>query len=302
MTGVDVDSLYFPLKLLYGLEMEIQVKTITPAQATKWLEHNHPRNRPINWARVESFVADIHRQAWILTHQGVCFDGEGQLIDGQHRLHAIAKAGKSVQMVVATNKDGTFESPIDRGQTRSLTMITGLSRRKIGAISVLRMMEQGYQTAVPVTMEDLEEFLGHHEEHFKVLECIKGYQKLYAGCLAAVVWSLPLNRQKVTEWTEAVITGEMLGSGHPALAYRRWLEARGALKPDSWKIAMVSLNSIRHFLTGNQLSRAFSGPAGYRAITAQRRKMRVPNTPTTALVPGLSFTPTKGEPIEAENG
>lgn len=40
-----------------------------------------------------------------LTHQGIAIGVDGTLLDGQHRLLAIAKAGISVPIVIATNCD-----------------------------------------------------------------------------------------------------------------------------------------------------------------------------------------------------
>ena len=62
------------------------VVSITPAKARKWLEKNHPRNRPVSWSRVEAFANDMLDGNWRLTHQGICFDGDGFLVDGQTRL------------------------------------------------------------------------------------------------------------------------------------------------------------------------------------------------------------------------
>ena len=44
----------------------------------------------------------IKNGEFTLTHQGIAFDEDGNLIDGQHRLHAIIKAGIAVKMEVSS--------------------------------------------------------------------------------------------------------------------------------------------------------------------------------------------------------
>lgn len=276
-------------------KLTTETKTVTPTMAKRFLEKNHPKNRPIQWGRVEAFVADMQRGAWKLTHQGICFDAEDYLIDGQHRLQAIVKSGVAVEMLVVHNAVGEFEAPIDRGQPRSLTLITGKTRRQIATISLLRQFEQGYQSTTPVTMEDLEQFSARHAEGIQQLEAIRGSSRFMAGTAAALAWALPGDTLKVTAWANAALTGEMLSKGDPALAYRRWLEREKQRRPSPWTAAMATFNCIRSHLTDMKLASVYTGESGFRAITARRRKLGIEHTPSTDLVPGLSLKPSRGE-------
>ncbi len=72
---------------------------ITPTMAKAWLaEAGH--NRRVNQAVVIKYAGDMKDGLWTLTHQGIAFDENGRLIDGQHRLHAIIMAGFAVMMMV----------------------------------------------------------------------------------------------------------------------------------------------------------------------------------------------------------
>lgn len=55
------------------------------------------------------------------------FDAGGQVLDGQHRLYAIAQAGKTVKMMVETGADRKSMIKVDRGCPRSIKDILGLS-------------------------------------------------------------------------------------------------------------------------------------------------------------------------------
>jgi hypothetical protein len=69
------------------------------------------------------FLADsIIRGEWQLTHQGIALDGPldtGFLLDGQHRLNAIVKAGISVWIYVFEGLPRTAFPVLDTGKRRS---------------------------------------------------------------------------------------------------------------------------------------------------------------------------------------
>lgn len=97
----------------YNLVMEV-----TPVLATRWLEGN-THNRPVSQAHVDRLAQDILNGRWRLTHQGVAFDTEGLLIDGQHRLWAIIEANTPVQMRVFYNEPPENKGVLDSGERRS---------------------------------------------------------------------------------------------------------------------------------------------------------------------------------------
>lgn len=77
--------------------MELEGKTvlITPEMAEEFLKHN-TRNRNIRLPYVEELATYMRQGKWDVTHQGIGFYEDGTLFDGQHRLHAIIKAGVPV--------------------------------------------------------------------------------------------------------------------------------------------------------------------------------------------------------------
>src|SRR5262249_29433317 len=156
---------------------------------------------------------------WKLTHQGICFDANGFLIDGQHRLHAIVMAGKSVQMIVAHNRGAAFHDPIDRGRARSLSTILGMRHTVVAAINVMRMFEMGTYVHSPLTIAEAE---GVHERHHlqlaKAIEAGKG--KLKSGTLAACAWAIPVHERATMDFAKKVATGEMIAGRDPAYALR----------------------------------------------------------------------------------
>ena len=84
------------------MAMETKTVMITPEMAKEWLTHNMAGNRPVQKGTVHSYARQMRNGSWNLTHQGIAFDENGELIDGQHRLRAIIEASVPVEMNVST--------------------------------------------------------------------------------------------------------------------------------------------------------------------------------------------------------
>ena len=67
--------------------------------AAEWLARN-TFNRNLSQHSVNRYASDMSAGNWTLTHQGIAFDDQGVLVDGQHRLAAIIKSGVDVRMMV----------------------------------------------------------------------------------------------------------------------------------------------------------------------------------------------------------
>ncbi|HBT77301.1 MAG TPA: hypothetical protein DEB39_10360 [Planctomycetaceae bacterium] len=122
------------------------IVTVTPAMAKEWLKHNS-FNRPLKPRLVDKYVRQILAGHWQRTHQGIAFNAEGIIIDGQHRLTAIIKTGQSVPMLVFLNENKLAHESIDNGKTRSLLDVVRLELNdntiKSKHISALKAMWAG---------------------------------------------------------------------------------------------------------------------------------------------------------------
>lgn len=95
------------------------VELIGPAEARAILAENRG-NRPLAESRVKALASMILSGDWQTTHQGIAIAEDGRLLDGQHRLNAIIRAGVPVRIMVTRDMDaGTF-AVMDRGGTRTL--------------------------------------------------------------------------------------------------------------------------------------------------------------------------------------
>jgi len=100
------------------MKMETKVETISPATAREWLLLNKS-NRPVTRLRVLRLIDAINKGQYKLTGEAIKFNGNGDLIDGQHRLLAVVESNKSVQCLVIRGLDSDIFKVIDSGKPRT---------------------------------------------------------------------------------------------------------------------------------------------------------------------------------------
>ena len=98
---------------------EVILETITPAQASKWLQ-TMVNNRTLSQGKAIEYAIAIDDARWVVNGETIKFDTEGRLFDGQHRLQACVLAEKSFKSYVAYGiADPDAFSTVDVGKTRT---------------------------------------------------------------------------------------------------------------------------------------------------------------------------------------
>lgn len=123
-----------------------KVMLVTPDLALQFLENNHG-NRRLRPHLVEFIASAIRRGEYKLTHQGIAFDSNGRLLDGQHRLHAIIAAGIAVPMMVTENVESDAFSVMDQGERRSMADLAGIDRRVVEPCFLAASLAHGTRRA-----------------------------------------------------------------------------------------------------------------------------------------------------------
>lgn len=94
---------------------------ITPEIASEWLTRCNHRNRKLSQEVVQRISRAIRNDQWVYNGQPIIFDVDGRLIDGQHRLSAIAKSGRPVETMVVRDIDNPLAFVTeDDGKKRTL--------------------------------------------------------------------------------------------------------------------------------------------------------------------------------------
>lgn len=130
--------------------------TVTPELAQSWLEQRAPNRNPRDM-RIARIARDIEADAWILTHQGICFrKSDGRIIDGQHRLEAIVRSGKPVLLLVTWDVSDEAMSVIDTGTSRGTADVMTISgiehaKRKIALCRAVHSIIKGPGAGATIT-------------------------------------------------------------------------------------------------------------------------------------------------------
>lgn len=110
---------------------------VTPQKAEKWLEVNVAHNRPVTQMWVESLALSMKDGTYIPTHEGIAFDTNGELCDGQHRLWAIVESDVPVHLWVCRNVPAESFKAINIGRKRDAHIVLNVARSDTDYASAL---------------------------------------------------------------------------------------------------------------------------------------------------------------------
>ena len=220
-------------------------REITPEYArrkleelAKLVEEGTFRNRPINKKLVASYASDMIRGRWGLTHQGIAFDEHGRLVDGQHRLWAVVKAGIPVTMMVTTglpaSTNGGYSIPtmdvIDCGKNRTVGQKLRISHGISGAsqvASVVRNIAYVYTNdrEIKLSVSQVLEVMDMHEPAIEMLFGVTTDSRQRVGpVLAPMAVYYMTHPEQAKSFAVSFFNKEELKKGSPVLALIKWLE------------------------------------------------------------------------------
>lgn len=134
--------------------------------ALKYLA-THRRNRDTVQSTLTQYTSDLKDEIWEVTHQGIAFDADGHLIDGRHRLTAIANADVPVWLLVTRGLPEHVIEVIDRNRVRTLAhtlQIMGFNTNTKTMSYIARRMRAGvHNPPSPMwTDRNMQEFVNTH--------------------------------------------------------------------------------------------------------------------------------------------
>ncbi len=98
-------------------ELKIEIRLVTPELAEELLKNNSI-NRQLREGVADRYSTEMINQAWKVNGEGIQFDPQGVLLNGQHRLRAIVKSGIAVPLLFIYNVPrpdlGTFDQNVPR--------------------------------------------------------------------------------------------------------------------------------------------------------------------------------------------
>jgi hypothetical protein len=264
-------------------------ETITPDTAKKYLEKN-TRNRPLMETTVDRYARMMKQGHWLLTHQGIAFSEAGDLLDGQHRLAAIARCGVPVSILVSRGLPAGQENGIsinamdviDCGKGRTvanqLFLSHGVANANLtaAACKCIGMICLGTTKVVITTPQALSILNIYGASIESVIPAVSGLKPARkSGIVGALAFARITHREVVDEFACRVSSGESLKRGDSAFAFRQWLingghYLNGGSVMQEHEIE-AALNCLLNTINGVPVLQIKRGDAGRKFFSAKQR-------------------------------
>lgn len=126
MTAVLHNNVVAPVIIPEELRMEVE--WISSEKASEWLEAYRGPNRVLSDTRVLQYQADMENGRWFFEGSPIRISSEGKLLDGRHRLTALANTvpGLTLPFVVQRGLEPEAQLYMDQGQARTVCQQIGL--------------------------------------------------------------------------------------------------------------------------------------------------------------------------------
>lgn len=132
--------------------MKTKIERISPTMAKSYLDNNYGNQRSLSESHIVHLAQQMKAGQWECNGEPIIFDDNNNLIDGQHRLHAVIRSGVPILTLVVTEvKQGAFVT-INSGKPRSnsdVFSIKGIANYNNIATCVSGVMN--YRRALKVT-------------------------------------------------------------------------------------------------------------------------------------------------------
>lgn len=226
--------------LNHGLP-QVQWINVSPELAAEWLAEWNTQNRNKRPAHVTRLARDIENGKFLVTGDTIKFDYNGRLIDGQHRLSAIVKAGRGAWMLVVTELDPDVQTVIDAGAKRSggdalkfkglgghYTVISAAARIGISRDTGKLVLASDRASATPTNPEIIE-WVSENMDIIEAAALADGYRRSIPARPAVLAYAALILRridpEQAEEFFDAIQYMRTDGKGDPRLTLSKFLSA-----------------------------------------------------------------------------
>lgn len=224
--------------------VKTQWEVITPESAEEMLTHNTHNYRAISKDIVARYVDEIQGNSWEANGDTIVFSENGTLLNGQHRLAAVIKAGKPiVSLVVRGLPDSQIFDIGRKRNTRVILLSEGYGHANSTTISAVTVLIKGFDHRKMATLSEIREVIKAEKEmlvqsyELATLETSRGVTRK-ASVMAAVFCALKMNLStpaKIQQLFKIANTGFPIEglNNTPGLALRMSLQAKSDGKWDA---------------------------------------------------------------------
>ena len=244
----------------------ITVEEIGPELAAHYLSKNMT-NRPKSRVRIAEMARDMIEGDWLVTHAGIAFDWDDELIDGQNRLEAIIKSDTTQLMAVARGLDPDARHVIDTGRPRSASDSLALLEMPDTTVlaSMAKLVILWDQGALKLSVQAVPRVTNHEVVQWVLATpeadtFRRAARRIYAagfptpsvGTLAAALMIVArINSEDCEDLIERMTNRTLLGAKDPLFTLSRRIEAAARSRETLRSPGLLAL----YFRTWNALRR-----------------------------------------------
>lgn len=228
--------------------MKAELKIITPEWARKILQEKNKGNRAMNAKHVNGLAKEIREGRWKINGDAIRINEE-RLIDGQHRLAAIALTGIAVQSFVIEGLSSDVFDTIDCGILRSPGHTLGVRGEKNSfRLASALVLTDKYMTgradkSVEYSNAEVEKLLEKYPDIRECLQVATCCKNIMPPSLLDTCYYIFSKKNKLLadEFVSKVVRGIGLEIGDPFLLLRERLVKNSTAKAKLTKPYILAL-------------------------------------------------------------
>lgn len=232
-----------------GVSMEKCV--LTPEIATLLLERN-ASNRKMNEGDIERYVGDILAGRWVFNGETIIVSRDGYLNDGQHRCHAVARAGRSIETAIVFGVDRESRTTVDGGRVRQvgdylqMEDIPNGTNVAAAARKIMEIEDYGKVISSVDQRHSKQAVLERSREDKEILDSVRschlnGYGKVGSLSMLATAhyFFKKIDRAAADEFVQKLVSGADLPLHHPIWTARNKLVGRDVRLSQNEKLKTI---------------------------------------------------------------
>ena len=246
---------------------------VTPEMAKEWLTHN-THNRPVSRTTVEKYARDMKAGKWFYTNQGIGFDVDGTLTDGQHRLLACIMADTPFECLVVWRLPVEAQKVIDSGNKRSipqqLAMFDAVTNAmaKVAIANCMVSAIKGLKK-VSLSVNTAKEIIDLYDDEIEVALADRGVAiKGLAATpiMAGFVLAAKVDIDKTDVFKNKYYKGNNLSEGDPVMTLRNFMlsQQKKGCGSYAWRHLVMdnTMTALMASFMGKPLKRLVASKAG----------------------------------------
>lgn len=208
---------------------------LTPALAKAALSRN-THNRKMRQARVETLATDLRDGRWIYTGEGIAFDRNGVLLNGQHRNEMVVRTGIAAPVLMVFGLSPEAQKYIDAGASRTSADVISLmgyqNANEVNAVSAF-LQKWERDNEIPTNSgrkatrgQRIEYVEDQGDRIVSALTAIPNTRKLVSRSILATLYARLIKGspvEVVDQFLNTLVSGENLSAGDPILTARNTL-------------------------------------------------------------------------------